>query len=668
MRSLALPLLVTAFAVPAVAQPAKKKVAVLELQNPAGLSDQEASYLTNVVRGQAVNSLPAESFQVMTRENILEYLPPGTDLAQCEGACEVETGRRVGADYVITGDIIRFGTQLKVSLRMHDTNTSQSKAAEDASGATVDDLEEPVKQAARRVLAPLLSGLRSGPVPRAKVEVRTVPEPADDGSRIKNPPRDEKGYLVVTCNPVGAEVVINGERKGMTSGKNAYQVELMVGDYVVLCRPTSNLYAAASQRVTVTHATQRVTMELPPTFGHLKVESDPPGADILLGGEPTGEKTPHTFKQRPGGRYPVTVTRPLYKSASQTVEMGGGRETAVRLVLEPDFGVLEVTSSPSGAEILINGVPSGQKTPHKFKPQKSGDYEVTVALPPLYLPQTRRVRLADGRVTKVDVALDANFGSVAVTSEPSNMPVLLDGQRVGKTPLTLEQVPTGVHELKIDAPTHAAAAQRVNVARGETAQAHFELKPRLGRLNLTAVVVDGDVREPAEAEVWIDGEYQPTPTPFKKNLLVGRYQLKLRADSAEPKEERVDIKEGDELRLEVQLKKLLPEEVKRQRAQLALEREAAERQRQAEAAAEARASRKTVSNWLLGIGIGTVAVGGGGFVASRTLGMNSVNNATTPAELDDAIGTGRTLGMGGAAVVGVGVALLVASMIASPGE
>jgi TolB-like protein len=648
---------VFALSAPEDAWAAKRKVAILELQNPAGLSDQEAAYLTDAVRLQAQKSLPADQFQLMTRENILEYLPPGTTLAQCEGNCEVETGRKVGADFVITGDIRKFGTQLKVGLRVHDTATGEMKAAEVGSGRTVDELEAPVKEAAAQLLDRLVGGPRV--VADAKVQVSRVDDPKDDGSQIKNPPRDERGFLIVESTPKGARVFINGQEKGDTP----YQAELMVGEYVVLVKPLKNLYAAASKRVTVTTTKQRVQMELAPTFGNLRVESEPPGAEILLGSEPTGRVTPFTFKEKPGGRYPVTVRLNLYKPATQTVELGGGKDSVVKVQLAPDFGVLEVTSTPAGADIVLDGESTGARTPHTFPAKRGGEYEVSVSLPPLYLPQVRRVQLADGKRTKLDVQLDANFGGLTVTSEPSGMPVLLDGAAVGSTPLTLPQVTAGVHEVRLGDQRYAAPQQRATIARGKTESLHFTPKPRLGRLNLKAVVVDGDSREPAEAEVWVNGDALEDRTPLKKELLVGTYRLRLRALEAKPLELTVAIREGEETREEAALEKLLPQEVLAARAAAAREQALAEQARLAAEQESTRASRRSVGNWLVGGGIAAAVLGGVGLAFSRTAAVNSVDSARNPSEVDGAIGTGQTFGVGGLALLGTGALCVVSGLI-----
>ncbi|MGZ6142746.1 MAG: flagellar cap protein FliD N-terminal domain-containing protein, partial [Myxococcales bacterium] len=126
------------------------KLAVLELRSyTKELTKENVQYLTDVVRQAALRSSGAD---VMTRENLLVLLQSsGKDLANCEGECEVDTGRRIGADEVVSGDVQRFGTKFKVSLRLHDTREGKLLSSATGTGATVDDLEESVAKAAQQL-------------------------------------------------------------------------------------------------------------------------------------------------------------------------------------------------------------------------------------------------------------------------------------------------------------------------------------------------------------------------------------------------------------------------------------------------------------------------------------------------------------------------------------
>ena len=213
-----------------VARAGPLKIAVLELHDFAGLSRQEVGYITDLVRRQAL-SLPQESYFVMTRENILEMLPPGTDMAACEGECEVEAGRKVGADFVLSGEVIRFGSQLKVSLKMHDTKSSRLLASDAATASAVEGLEGPVAAAAGRMFGHLPSAGAGGAGGRVTVSEAGLSAEGELEREIVNPEVDESGFLFVESEPSGATVTLNGEEKGVTP----YQAELMLGSYFVTC-------------------------------------------------------------------------------------------------------------------------------------------------------------------------------------------------------------------------------------------------------------------------------------------------------------------------------------------------------------------------------------------------------------------------------------------------
>ncbi len=171
MRSLACALLITA-----AAHAAPKKVAVLELRDPAALATGAVAYLTDRVRAAALG-LPRDGFFVMTRENILDQLPPGTDLAECQGECEVETGRNVGADYVASGELVKLGGEIRISLKLHETRGGALVATDKASAGKPEGLETPVEHAARRLFAHLAADRFKISAPAPLPELDAAPTP-----------------------------------------------------------------------------------------------------------------------------------------------------------------------------------------------------------------------------------------------------------------------------------------------------------------------------------------------------------------------------------------------------------------------------------------------------------------------------------------------------------
>lgn len=130
------------------------KLAVLDFKNSAkDLQAEEVRYFTDVVRGASLKVAPG--LEVMTRENLISLLQAtGKELGQCEGECEVDTGRRIGADAIISGDVLKVGSRFHISLRLHETRDGRLLSSSIATGRTVDELDETLQTAASDLLMP----------------------------------------------------------------------------------------------------------------------------------------------------------------------------------------------------------------------------------------------------------------------------------------------------------------------------------------------------------------------------------------------------------------------------------------------------------------------------------------------------------------------------------
>ena len=125
----------------------QKRTAVLDLTNRADLQPQEVDYLTSIVRGTVRGVLPTSQYILMTRENIMELLPAGSQLSNCLGDCAVETGRNIGADYVITGEVVKFADELRAIITLHKTDTGNLIIEERVGAGDLKNLESAVEEA-----------------------------------------------------------------------------------------------------------------------------------------------------------------------------------------------------------------------------------------------------------------------------------------------------------------------------------------------------------------------------------------------------------------------------------------------------------------------------------------------------------------------------------------
>lgn len=234
-------------------------VAVLETVADASARDMAPlsarQYMTNVLREVAVKQLPAEqNFTIMTRENIVEMLPPGKTIEDCEGSCLTETGRNIAADYVCQARVGRFGASLTLSAELYETAGSKLVASFNGRGSNVDELLEVIKRKAP-------SFFRSV---RGKTSGIGDVVGADDYS-FAGP---KKFIVELSSDPAGAIPTIDGKAIPKCTSTPC-KIPVEEGSHRIVM--SMDRYDDAETFVDITENNQRVKLSLEPNFGWLVV-------------------------------------------------------------------------------------------------------------------------------------------------------------------------------------------------------------------------------------------------------------------------------------------------------------------------------------------------------------------------------------------------------------
>lgn len=128
------------------AQNTSQRIAVLNLLNQAQLKPQEIEYLTNLIR-QSFAEKADQKFLLITQENITLLLPPDKKMEDCLQECEVETGRVLGAKYIITGAILIFSETYRLNIKVHNTENGALVTSKVLKGKNLEELESSIQQA-----------------------------------------------------------------------------------------------------------------------------------------------------------------------------------------------------------------------------------------------------------------------------------------------------------------------------------------------------------------------------------------------------------------------------------------------------------------------------------------------------------------------------------------
>lgn len=129
------------------------------------------------------------------------------------------------------------------------------------------------------------------------------------------------------------------------------------------------------------------------TFATLRLSSTPSLAEIWINNVNTELVTPETFKQMDAGPYDLTLkkysaTREEWDIYKFTINLEAGRKKEIHVRIPPTvtsedeeaekatYGILRILSTPSNAEIILNGVKTDFLTPETFKEMTPGSHEL----------------------------------------------------------------------------------------------------------------------------------------------------------------------------------------------------------------------------------------------------------------------------------------------------
>ncbi|MDT8356983.1 MAG: PEGA domain-containing protein [Methanomicrobiaceae archaeon] len=145
------------------------------------------------------------------------------------------------------------------------------------------------------------------------------------------------------------------------------------------------------------------------------------------------------------------------------------------------IGSIEVTSSPAGASILLDGLETGEYTNSTLTDVPAGEHSVQVSLEGYAAVEDEWVTVSHGETVEVHFTLVPLTGSIEVTSDPAGGRVYLDGEDSGEvTPAMLTDVAVGSHLVEVRLAGYDTASSRVEVVEGVPAEVDIALSPSTG--------------------------------------------------------------------------------------------------------------------------------------------------------------------------------------------
>jgi len=184
------------------------------------------------------------------------------------------------------------------------------------------------------------------------------------------------------------------------------------------------------------------------TASAIRIDSEPPGAEVLFAGEVIGTTPMH--REMPPGRYAFTLRRAGYEPCAKEQQVALGRSANVFCNLEAELGTLSVQSSPGGAEVWVSGQLLG--TTPLSQPMPAGMHEVELRLRGRESVRSM-VSIPAGEVASLEEEFQATeprptAGTIDIFTEPW-ADIYLGGKKVGVAPMQDLKLPRGKHRLRL---------------------------------------------------------------------------------------------------------------------------------------------------------------------------------------------------------------------------
>jgi formylglycine-generating enzyme required for sulfatase activity len=212
------------------------------------------------------------------------------------------------------------------------------------------------------------------------------------------------------------------------------------------------------------------------------------------------------------GDYEVRATAEGYQPLVTDVTVDERDDQSLELKLQALPGLVSIISTPPGATVTVGGQAVG-RTPLSDLPLPEGEH-------PLSLQEARHLPLAQtlqvtGRGVRQQLTLEMlpAWANVKVDSVPPGASILVDGEREGQTPASVEML-QGERQLMLQLPSFAHWQKSLRVTAGQDQDlGQVTLQPAPGLLELGSI--------PSGANVTLDGDFLGQ-TPLTVEIAPGR--------------------------------------------------------------------------------------------------------------------------------------------------
>jgi len=401
----------------------------------------------------------------------------------------------------------------------------------------------------------MLAGETPVPEINAEEKVRDTVKATTDAAkkkRKKHQERDEKpqkrpvfmyGIIAFLCLIVLAEFGLILYSQGMLGGHmSEYIANVLKWDVGKALNPENRMFKIPNpfgerevqeidkaKPMLETKELPKSKLESLPT-GELAVVSSPSQAEIYINDILKGI-TPLIVKDLPEGSYTLKLKKGGFEIWQDEITIIPFKMSEKGVDLIPLYGKLEIKSTPEKADVHIGGEKLGS-TPLMVDMVEKGMLLVEVKKDG-FRSWKEAVDIAPGKIAEVTVELMPIFGSLYITSSPSDADVYVSGKKSGRTPIKLDEIQNGEIVVEVRKECYEPSKKTIEVSAGQERKSQFDLKSVCGSFSINSIPLGAD---------WYLDDRLMGRTPGDSGMLkTGVYKIKVKKDNYSDWEVEIDV-------------------------------------------------------------------------------------------------------------------------------
>ena len=294
-----------------------------------------------------------------------------------------------------------------------------------------------------------------------------------------------KQFLQIEITPSDAILEVNGKIKVVDNG--VYNELLPFGkyQYKAYCKNFHDLVGVIE--VSDPDNTHRLNLKLKPAFGHISIleenQTDIKGAAVYIDEQYMGT-IPLRNIQISSGTHSIKVIKELYEAYNENFVITDEEKLDLKPNLIPDFAEVTLVTSED-ADIYINGELKGK---HTWKGKLMTGSYVFETKQNGHIPTERSydISRANNQQTIQLQSPTPIYGSLVISSTPSNAKISINGKQIGETPKYISKQVIGEYRISVELNGYVIQTKTINVTEGNETYLSFTLEKSIGQTYSTS--------------------------------------------------------------------------------------------------------------------------------------------------------------------------------------